>query len=83
VVNPAVSGWRVPTAPPLFRPAEAGAAVAAGAASGQVWRIDARGVPQPVTVGLGVSDDSHTEVTGGGLAEGDEIVVGALVGQKS
>jgi HlyD family secretion protein len=83
VVKTAVSALRVPNAALQFRPAEAGEAVAAGAASGQVWRIDARGVPQPVTVGLGVSDDSHTEVTGGGLAEGDEIVVGALVGQKS
>lgn len=83
VVKTASSALRVPNAALQFRPAEAGEAVAAGAASGQVWRIDAHGAPQPVTVGLGISDDAHTEVTGGGLGEGDEIVVGVLAGQKS
>jgi HlyD family secretion protein len=83
VVKTAASALRVPNAALQFRPAEAGDVVAAGAASGQVWRLDAHGTPQPVTVGLGVSDDAHTEVTGGGLLEGDEIVVGALTGQKS
>jgi HlyD family secretion protein len=82
VVKTADSALRVPNAALQFRPAEAGEPAAAGAASGQVWRLDARGNPQPVAVGLGVSDDAHTEVTGGGLGKGDEIIVGVLSGQK-
>src|SRR5262249_34988127 len=60
VVKTAPSALRVPNAALQFRPAGAGEVVAGGAASGQVWRIDARGTPQPVTVDLGVSDESHT-----------------------
>ena len=83
VVKTAGSALRVPNAALQFRPAEAGEPAAAGAASGQVWRLDTRGNPQPVAVGLGVSDDAHTEVTGGGLGEGDEIIVAIVSGQKS
>jgi len=83
VVRTAASALRVPNAALQFRPAEAGDAVAGGASSGQVWRLDAHGSLQPVAVSLGVSDDAHTEVTGGGLAAGDEIVVGVVSGQKS
>jgi len=83
VVKTASSALRVPNAALQFRPADAGDVVAGGASSGQVWRIDSQGSAQPVTVGLGVSDDAHTEVTGGGLADGDEIVVGIVAGQKS
>jgi len=73
----------VPNAALQFRPADAGDLVAEGASAGQVWRLDSSGRPQPVAVGLGVSDDAHTEVTGGGLAAGDEIIVGVVAGQKS
>ena len=83
VVKTAASALRVPNAALQFRPADAGDIVAEGASAGQVWRLDSRRRPQPVSVGLGVSDDAHTEVTGGGLAAGDEIVVGVVAGQKS
>jgi len=83
VVRTTASALRVPNAALLFRPADAGEAVAGGTSAGQVWRIDAHGNPQPVTIGLGVSDDANTEVTGGGLAEGDEIIIGVVAGQKS
>jgi HlyD family secretion protein len=83
VVKTAASALRVPNAALQFRPTDAGDAAAGGASSGQVWRIDADGNPQPVTVGLGVSDDAHTEVTAGGLAAGDEIIVGVVSRQKS
>jgi HlyD family secretion protein len=82
-VKTAASALRVPNAALQFRPADAGDAAAGGATTGEVWRLDSRGGPQPVVVGLGVSDDAHTEVTGGGLAAGDEIVVGVVSGQKS
>jgi HlyD family secretion protein len=82
VVKTAPSALRVPNAALQFRPADA-AEPAAGAAAGQVWRIDAHGNPQPVAVDLGVSDDAHTEVTGGSLGEGDEIIIGVAGGQKS
>lgn len=85
VVKTASSALRVPNAALQFRPADAGDVVAGGASAGQVWRIDSHGSAQPVTISLGISDDAHTEVTGGGLAAGDEIVVGvaAAAGQKS
>ena len=73
----------MPNAALQFRPADAGDAVAGGASSGQVWRLDSRGSAQPIAVGLGISDDAHTEVTGGGLAEGDEIIVGVVSGKKT
>jgi len=83
VVKTAFSVLRVPNAALQFRPADAGDVVAGGGASGEVWRLDSHGSAQPVAVGLGVSDDAHTEVTGGGLVEGEEVVVGVVSGQKS
>ena len=38
--------------------------------SGRVWRLDSTAARSRVAVGLGVSDDAHTEVTGGGLCRG-------------
>ena len=83
VVKTASSVLRVPNAALQFRPADGGDVVAGSGASGQVWRLESHGSAQPVAVGLGVSDAAHTEVTGGGLVEGEEIVVGVVSGQKS
>lgn len=44
--------------------------------SGTVWIIDAAGKPKAVTVRLGITDGSHTELLGGDLKEGDAVIVG-------
>ncbi len=66
---------RIPTAALRFRPpAGEGEAVAAPTAA-TVWRL-AGTTPEPVAVSAGLADDSYTEVHGGGLAEGDAVIVG-------
>ncbi len=45
------------------------------AAAGRLWVLR-EGEPAPVEVRLGLSDGASTELIGGGLAEGDEVVVG-------
>ena len=44
---------------------------------GTVWVLDASGAPKPVNVRLGISDGSFTELLGGGLKEGDAVIVGS------
>lgn len=44
---------------------------------GTVWVLDAAGAPKPVTVRLGISDGSFTELLGGELKEGDAVIVGS------
>ena len=41
-----------------------------------VWKMNAAGDPEAVTLQSGISDGSFTEVVGGSLNEGDQIVVG-------
>jgi len=43
---------------------------------GRVWVLDADGQPQALQVVLGVSDTTHTEVSGPDVREGMEIIVG-------
>ena len=51
------------------------------AATGRVWR-PAGGAPQPVDLRLGLSDGTSTEVLGGDLAEGAEVIVGLAPGSE-
>jgi HlyD family secretion protein len=44
-------------------------------ASGQVYVIR-DGKPEAVAIGVGLDDDSYTEVTAGPLSEGDQVIVG-------
>ena len=46
----------------------------AAPATPTVWRLT-RGAPEPVGVTTGLTDDSHTEVQSGALAEGDAVIV--------
>lgn len=43
---------------------------------GRVWMLDAAGAPKAVSVRLGISDGSHTEVVGDELKAGDRVIVG-------
>jgi HlyD family secretion protein len=50
---------------------------------GRVWVQGADGKPQAVQVMLGISDGSSTEVVGGDLKEGQDVIVGmAAAGAK-
>ena len=43
---------------------------------GKIWRLDANGQPVAISVTLGSSDASHTEIIGQGINEGMEIITG-------
>jgi len=47
-----------------------------GTASGRVFVVGDGGRPVPVTVQMGISDGSFTEVLGGDLKDGQEVLVG-------
>jgi len=51
------------------------------AATGRVFTLEA-GKPKPVDVRLGITDGTSTELVGGGLAEGTEVIVGLAPGGK-
>jgi HlyD family secretion protein len=79
---------KVPNSALRFRPPQTALATPAGTAGSPapggndsvagrtVWRMSASGDPEAVTVQSGISDGSFTEVVGGSLNEGDQIVVG-------
>jgi HlyD family secretion protein len=61
------------------QPASAPKVGSKGAAPEQaVWILDADNKPQRVVVTTGQSDGTYTEVTGGGLKDGDRVIVAAL-----
>jgi HlyD family secretion protein len=49
---------------------------------GRVWIRNADGMPEPITLTVGISDDSSTEVLAGDLREGQEVITGILAGAK-
>jgi len=51
----------------------------AGASTGRVWVPGPSG-PKPVDVRLGLTDGAATEILGGALAEGAEVIVGLAAG---
>jgi HlyD family secretion protein len=56
---------------------------ARGGASGRVWITDAAGELKSVTVRLGLTDGTHTELVSGDLDEGAQIVIGMTGTDKS
>lgn len=44
---------------------------------GRVWTVDEKGKPRPLNVRLGVTDGAYTELVGGDLREGMQLIVGA------
>jgi HlyD family secretion protein len=52
---------------------------AAGASTGRVWVPGPSG-PKPIDVRLGLTDGASTEILGGALAEGAEVIVGFAPG---
>ena len=51
---------------------------ARGDRSGHVWVQGVDGEPRPLTVQLGLADANFTEVLGGELREGQEVIVGSV-----
>ena len=56
--------------------AEAQAARTGGSTSGRVWVVGADGKPQALSLRLGLTDGSMTEVVSGDIKEGSEVIVG-------
>ena len=49
---------------------------------GRVWVRNADGKPEPLSVTLGISDDTYTEVLSGDLRQGQEVITGILTTAK-
>lgn len=87
VVDEKASVLKVPNAALRFRPqgvegdgAQRGAPTqpaGRGGLSGRVWVLGPDGKPQPLSVQLGISDGTFTEMVDGALKEGQEMIVGA------
>ncbi len=85
LVNQRPNVLKVPNAALRYHPASETAA-AGGGKSGRkgaapekaVWMLDADNKPQRVVVATGESDGTYTEVTQGGLKDGDRVIVAAL-----
>jgi HlyD family secretion protein len=85
LVNQRPNVLRVLNAALRYHPATepAAATVVKGARKGAapekaVWMLDANNKPQRVVVTTGESDGTYTEVTQGGLKDGDRVIVAAL-----
>jgi HlyD family secretion protein len=94
LVGSASDALTVPNAALRFKPAIAAASgartkvrnVSTDAASDStttLWQLDAKGALAPVRVRTGLSDGTRTQVTGAGLTEGMQIVVGANSGSTT
>lgn len=85
LVNQRQNVLRVPNAalryhPPSETPATTGGRGGSrgGAPEKAVWILDANKKEQRVVVTTGESDGTYTEITGGGLKDGDRVIVAAL-----
>jgi HlyD family secretion protein len=61
----------------------AAARVTRGSTSGRVWVVDESGRPKAVTVRLGLSDGSYTELVSGEVAEGAPVIIGTAAADKT
>jgi len=50
--------------------------------SGRIWMLDESGKPKAVDVRIGLADGTYSEVVGGELKEGAQIIVGTQVDAK-
>ena len=53
------------------------------ATSGRVWVLDDSGKPRAVNLRIGLADGTYSEVVGGELQEGAQVIVGTQVDAKS
>jgi HlyD family secretion protein len=85
LVNQRQNVLMVPNAALRYHPASETSSAGAGRRSSKgaasetaVWILDKNDKPQRVVITAGESDGTSTEVTGGGLKEGDRVIVAAL-----
>ena len=64
---------------PVGQPARAGA----GGAAGRVFLLDQDGKPKSVSLRLGITDGTYTEVLEGDLKDGQEVIVGTASGSAA
>jgi HlyD family secretion protein len=74
--RPGGGGPRPPGRPGPGAGPRGGEAGGPGGLRGRVWVLDAAGKPRAVTVRLGISDGTFTEVTGGDLTDQQQVIVG-------
>lgn len=80
---------RVPNAALRFRPLDAkeqpvrSARGNRGGGAQTVWVLGPGGKPAPAAVRLGITDGTYSEVTGGSLTEGQEVIIGLASGQSA
>jgi HlyD family secretion protein len=60
-----------------------GGAPASGGTPGRIWVLDGDGKPKPVSLTLGLSDGTMTEVLGGDIKEGQEVITGIAGAQQN
>ena len=85
LVNQRLNVLKVPNAALRYHPASETASARGGkdgrkgaAPEKAVWTLDANNQPQRVVVATGESDGTFTEVTQGGLKDGDRVIVASL-----
>jgi HlyD family secretion protein len=81
LVNQRLNVLRIPNAALRYHPASETAAAGGGkgaAPEKAVWILDANNKQLRVVVATGESDGNYTEVTSGGLKDGDRVIVAAL-----
>ena len=76
LVAEAHDALKVPDAALRFRPANAPAATARAAKV--VWVLDAQNQPKPIPVTLGLTDGTYTQITGGGLQQGEQVITASF-----
>ena len=80
VAEPRDSGARDPAGAPAPKEQKKkgarGAAAGGRAATGRVWVVDDTGRPRAVDVRIGLTDSTHSEVIGGALQEGSQVIIG-------
>lgn len=70
---------RIPNAALRYHPAESPARGRKGASGSQaVWVLGPDNKPTAVPVTLGLTDGTYTEVTGGGLSQGERVILAAF-----
>jgi HlyD family secretion protein len=81
--RPAGADAKDAAAPETAKRDAAAAKLARSTGTGRIYVPDERGQPRPVSVRLGLTDGTSTELVGSELAEGAQVVIGAAPAGKN